>query len=195
MNRTNTISQNRSRGSQSHKAVADAATPEWNHNTALDGVAENRAQRRIMAAVDFSPASLKALDHAIVLAECLHSELVLVHVLNPIYTGALLNAVTRDKLREEARHREASKLRQLVGERAETLSIKYVVREGVPEYEILDAAASARVDLIVLGRQIRNGLSRALVGSVSEDVADLASCPVLVVNNEAAPACWQPAEH
>ena len=137
----------------------------------------------ILVAVDFTAVSLKALDHALRLAKQTEASIVLLHALDPVYTGAFVNLVTKQKVRRQTRHRALKMIRELAESRMDQgVTIKCVVRDGVPEYEILRFAETEGVNLIVLGRQPRNPLSRLLVGSVSDDVADLSSCAVLVVN-------------
>lgn len=55
------------------------------------------------------------------------------------------------------------------------------VAEGSPIRALLDAAKELDADLIVVGTQGRTGISRALIGSVAEEVAVQAHCSVLVV--------------
>ncbi len=63
-----------------------------------------------------------------------------------------------------------------------------VLREGSAEDEILAVAEEQGVDLIVVGTHGRRGLTRALLGSVSESVLRDAKVPVLVVPHAAAAA-------
>ncbi|MGD8495587.1 MAG: universal stress protein [Gemmatimonadales bacterium] len=49
---------------------------------------------------------------------------------------------------------------------------------------ILDYAADHGVDLIVMGSHGRRGFRRLLLGSVTEEVVRMATCPVLVVRNQ-----------
>jgi universal stress protein E len=51
---------------------------------------------------------------------------------------------------------------------------------GRPEYAILEAAGRERSDLVVVGSRGLSGVSRVLLGSVSEYVATHAHCSVLV---------------
>jgi nucleotide-binding universal stress UspA family protein len=60
------------------------------------------------------------------------------------------------------------------------LSVKTVIREGIPAEEILKVADAERVELIILGYSGRKGLSRIIAGSVSRDVRKNARVPVLV---------------
>jgi len=56
---------------------------------------------------------------------------------------------------------------------------------GRPEYAILEAAGRERSDLVVVGSRGLSGVSRVLLGSVSEYVAMHAHCSVLVVRPRA----------
>jgi nucleotide-binding universal stress UspA family protein len=57
---------------------------------------------------------------------------------------------------------------------------------GEPTGEILGAVERLGVDLIVMGRQGRGGVRRAVLGSVVDGVLRGATCPVLVVPEGAA---------
>jgi hypothetical protein len=57
-----------------------------------------------------------------------------------------------------------------------------VLTEGVPFYEILQAAKRFRCDLIVLATHGRTGLAHAIMGSVAENVIRRARCPVLTIH-------------
>lgn len=146
----------------------------------------SRMPGTILVPVDFTAVSLKAMDHALTLAKRINASIVLLHVLDPFYTSAFMNLVTRQKVRREARGRALQMIQEFAAARMDRgVPIKCVVRDGVPEYEILRFAEAEDVDLIALGRRPRNPLSRLLVGSLNDDVADLSSCPVLIVNSRA----------
>ena len=61
------------------------------------------------------------------------------------------------------------------------LRIRKVVDAGQPYGAIVDCAENERIDLIVMSSHGRSGLSRMLIGSVTDKVLRAASCPVLVV--------------
>lgn len=64
---------------------------------------------------------------------------------------------------------------------ADGISAVPVVRFGLPAEIILQEIDERRVDLVVLGSNIRRGLSRLFLGSVAEEVVARAPCPVLLV--------------
>ncbi|HTD65875.1 MAG TPA: universal stress protein, partial [Candidatus Limnocylindria bacterium] len=59
-----------------------------------------------------------------------------------------------------------------------------VVRNGVPFHEIAQAAATLKIDLIVISTHGYTGLKHVLLGSTAERVVRHAPCPVLVVRKE-----------
>lgn len=137
----------------------------------------------ILAALDFSESSRKALGHACILANRLGCRLVLLHVVRRSCGEGLLRA-TRERVASIKAHFEAmQQLEAMVPcGNARLPSLTCIVRHGLPEYEIVRAAEDMRPDLLILGHRVRNPLCRALFGSVFQDVVDVASCPVLVVS-------------
>jgi nucleotide-binding universal stress UspA family protein len=144
----------------------------------------------ILVGMDFTELAIKALDSALALAGRFGASILLIHVVNPFFTSALANRITRDKARTESRRRALADLRDLARAKENpNVNIQCLVRHGVPEYEILCAAERLGASLIVLGHQPRHSLSRMILGSVSRSVLSAAPCPVLVVNQHSA-AAW-----
>ena len=141
----------------------------------------------ILVAVDFLPASLKAVEHAFAMAKRLHASILLLHVVDPIYTGGFVNLVTKQKVRREARRRALERITTLANSHIDAgVPVTCVVQDGLPEIEILRLAEKMSVNMIVLGRRPKNLLGRWILGSVSDDIIDLAPCPVVLVNSSAA---------
>jgi nucleotide-binding universal stress UspA family protein len=143
--------------------------------------------RRILAPTDFSPPARQAIAHARELAAGTDATLELFHVLpdlevplpmNPAGLGASASVVA--ELEPEAR-KALSELAELPG--AET-KIETEVWQGPAAASILNRAETTDADLIVLSTHGRSGLDRLLLGSVTEKVARLARCPVLVIPAE-----------
>ena len=77
---------------------------------------------------------------------------------------------------------KARKKAEAVVKKAEEAGVKAgaVVREGEPYEAITSFAREAPSDIIVMGSQSRRGLSKLLMGSVTERTIGYAPCPVLV---------------
>ena len=118
---------------------------------------------QVLFATDFSAAAGAAAEVARELAVQMNARLHVVHVVPPF----------TDPVQEKDRlEREVSRL----GPPAEA-----VLLSGRAAPELLRYARDKRVDLIVVGSHGRTGLSRALLGSVAEQIVRLAPCLVLTV--------------
>lgn len=139
--------------------------------------------RRILAAVDDSPAALRAARAATDLAAGWHARLRLVTVTADHTVGALLDTATPDgggaRRVEEAGRALLRHLAETA--RAEGVEADAVQLAGEPFREILDQAQSWNADLIVVGRSDRRGPSSPYLGSLAARVLEFADCPVLVV--------------
>jgi len=100
--------------------------------------------------------------------------------------GGFPGLPVRCRLRTEARGR-AERCLATIAEVHEGsgVTIECLVRDGVPEYEILRLAEALGAELIVLGRTQRNLLNRLLLGSVSREVLACSRRPVMVVPPDA----------
>ena len=137
---------------------------------------------KILVPLDFSPASVEALDYAVSMAKQFHAAIHLVHVYPPDEAssvpggGHLLfeTAETIERLNEELTgiHRK-----HVPTFRSENCHI----RAGRPYEQIINLAREINADLIVLSTRGHSGLKHLLLGSTAERVVRSAPCPVLVV--------------
>jgi nucleotide-binding universal stress UspA family protein len=139
------------------------------------------AQRRILVAVDFSPASTRAVREAARMAGS-GDELVLVHVarrLEPALPWSRANRRVVAKLARESQGDARAALTAI----AERLAprVRTHVAEGVAHEQILAEARRVGADLIVLGSRGHTLSERLLLGSTAERVIRKATVPVLVV--------------
>ena len=147
--------------------------------------------RRILCPTDFSDSSRHALEHAIVIAGWYGSQIVGLHVGNPMVLLSIALPVppfpslsvpgdtNRQRLGEDVRT-------WLSPATAAGLQTNVIVDEGNPAGRILDHASSLRPDLIVMGTHGQSGFERLLLGSVAEKVIRKATCPVMTVPPPAA---------
>lgn len=81
----------------------------------------------------------------------------------------------------QRQHAEALVAKAAERLRARGLSVVAAVEQGEPKLKILDVAEEWQADLIVLGSHGRKGLSRFLMGGISDAVARHAGCSVEIV--------------
>lgn len=142
---------------------------------------------RILLAADGSKESAAAARTAAGLAKETGSELYLVHVIPALppqpYPYYSLES------QEERLERTKKEVRKFLDKRAEQLESEFGsrprthLRVGDPRKEIVELSDEIDAGLVVLGSRGYDGLSRVLIGSVSEGVVRHARCPVLVVRD------------
>jgi nucleotide-binding universal stress UspA family protein len=149
--------------------------------------AASLAFARILCAVDFSPASLHALQYAAELAPAIGAELCAFHVVE-LVTGN--GDGLRTDLVEPADYRDAFK--QAALERLQTTvpaargddrNVRHLVAMGRPHREIVRVAEQEHYDLIVMGVEARTTADLLLFGSTTQHVLRSASRPVLTVRH------------
>jgi universal stress protein A len=138
------------------------------------------APHNILVPIDFSERTEHALDYACMLAEKLGATVHLVHAIGAALPE--LSVALTEEMLETLRRDATAGLEKLAEPRRPRVAFgQLLIHPGDPRDAILEAAESLRPDLIVIGSHGRRGVSRALLGSVAEDVVRRAPCPVLVV--------------
>jgi nucleotide-binding universal stress UspA family protein len=136
----------------------------------------------IVCCVDGSAESHDALRVARSLADRLGLELVLLNVApSPAQPGVSAARQGRERLIDEE-HADAE---QLLAEAAREVGLPETVERrieiGDAAERVLAVCEEERAEMVVLGSRGRGGLKRALLGSVSADIAGKAPCLVVVV--------------
>jgi universal stress protein A len=137
--------------------------------------------QRILIAVDDEPVAAQAADVGIELAGKLAAEIALVHVVDPKGAEALEGGMSAPDL---VAFLEAEAKRMLAAFRTRLpsqLITHEFIPKGRPATEIVNAAKQWNADFIVIGTHGRCGMTRALLGSVAEQVIRNAPCPVIAV--------------
>lgn len=135
---------------------------------------------KILCPIDFDPDSLAALELAKSVAQKYQAKLYVLHVARiptpdmdvpvPIAEHPHWEQTARERLEEVAR-------KNLDHE----TTYELVVKSGIPEGAIPEAANDLGIDLIVMATHGRTGLTHLLMGSVAEEVVRAAACPVMVI--------------
>ena len=144
---------------------------------------------KVLIPVDFSAYSLKACDFGFNVASRMHAEVVLLHVhFTPVYIPSLQydienyqvpsgNDVTTVKGMIENIHKQLNKLSENINEKiqnGEYPNVKYtcVLREGIPEEEILYYIRQEKPLIVVMGARGEHQKDLDLIGSVTAEVIE-----------------------
>ena len=136
---------------------------------------EHSSPRTILVPLDLTPAGEVKIPVAEEYARALRADVLLLHVLRP---GAVdpANVLPSEAVARTYLDTLGARLRS-AGIHAEGL-----IRVGTPAASIVQEALIRDVRLIILGTNTRPMLSSAVLGSVADQVARSAPCPVLLVH-------------
>lgn len=97
--------------------------------------------------------------------------------------GPALNDVGDAVERDPRKEAEAKRLQEeaLASLRVRGICAEATICTGNPSEAVLDVAATIKADLIITGSRGLNLAKRVLLGSVSTDILNRATCPVLLV--------------
>jgi nucleotide-binding universal stress UspA family protein len=149
-------------------------------------VQKSPSRPAILLPVDGSPASGRAIAHAIRYARKLRAAIVALHVVTPfelaLYTRARPSIVTPEAF-ERTAMRIAARILSVVSRRAAHARVPCRTRtvwEAAVADSIVRTARSEGCELIVMATQGRTGLQRILLGSVTQKVLAASGVPVLI---------------
>lgn len=141
--------------------------------------------KRILLPLDGSLLAEQALSHAIALAKCFQSEIVVLQVQVPLQRSpekgdaAILRADNEITVHIREYLESVTARIQEHGIKAQMVTIK-----GRPHLQIIQYAEMNQVDLIVLSARGQSGLSRWMMGSITDRVVRGATVPVLMVRTK-----------
>jgi nucleotide-binding universal stress UspA family protein len=138
----------------------------------------------VLVPVDFTETSDRALEYAIELARRFEARVTVMHAYQiPVYGFPDAAYITSAELAAQISAAAQKRLDEIV-ESHKTAGVEMiaVLRDGVAWEEINAIASETHADLIVIGTHGRRGLSRALLGSVAENVIRTSTLPVLVIH-------------
>lgn len=143
--------------------------------------------RKILIPVDFSDYSMQACEFGFSFAKEFNSEVVLLHAyFSPIYASSLpygdtFNYQIADEETQRAMiqtiHKELNTLSDKVKEKIKTgefpdIRFTCILREGIPEEEIIRYAKEINPGIIIMGTRGKNQKDIDLIGSVTAEVIE-----------------------
>ena len=149
---------------------------------------KEKPKKFILVPVDFSDYSMKACEFAFNFAAQIHVEVVLMHVyFSPVYMPSLQYATEGYSMPVEDElgiksvldsvQNQLDKLTEIVDERIRTgefpkVDYTCILREGVPEEEILHYARTKKPVMIVMGTRGKGMKEYGVIGSVTAEVIE-----------------------
>jgi len=141
--------------------------------------------KHILVATDFSAISIVALRHALGIAHRYHSNVSLLHVIDPAVYGIAgpdgISAETEVALRDAERIETSLRSEGSL----EGIRLDFAVEVGPAWKTIADEIRVKRPGALVLGTRGRSGLRKLALGSVAESAFREAPCLVLTVGPKA----------
>ena len=135
--------------------------------------------KKILAPTDFSKLSGAGVRYACHLAKEVGAQVIVMNVIALDET----NMVAKGEI-----DAHKARLDEFVAKTAPhhgaDLKLREVVVAGQPYNAIIDCAENEHADLVVMSSHGRTGLSRMLIGSVTDRLLRAAKCPVLVVPSD-----------
>jgi nucleotide-binding universal stress UspA family protein len=142
----------------------------------------------ILCAVDFSAASIRALNYAMAFAKEADAHLTALHVLElppgtpDDFEDDLNQRPSLRKLLDDTSKERKERLDGLIPQEAVTYcTIETMLAKGKPHREILRTASEQHAGLIVMGVHGHGGVDVMLFGSTTQQVVRNATCPVLTL--------------
>jgi nucleotide-binding universal stress UspA family protein len=132
----------------------------------------------VIVPVDFGDLSLNAVNVALDYVESPHQVQVIyvLEPLSPTEPAVLWNTIDDEMRKRNVQENLSAKLNQ-----PQYQGIQITVLVGHVVEEIVDFSKEKQADLIVIPTHGRRGISRFMLGSVTERVIRFADCPVLVL--------------
>ena len=148
--------------------------------------------KKILCPTDFSEPSYKALKAADELAKEFSSELILIHVLSPVQVfpaspgfapgQPVSNTYLPEDIAGDIEGHAMESLKLTIKEKvSEEVKSKTALLNGIPAEEITRYAEDSKVSVIIMGTHGFTGWRHLLLGSVTEKVVRLSTCPVITI--------------
>lgn len=139
--------------------------------------------KKIMVACDFSEYSKQVLQYASDLAENLQADLIITHAINQRDIDAIQKiagytaTISLEEFVKNQFEDRSQRIDKLIEETsANHLSVKKVIKTGIPFRGLIQAVKDEGADLIVMGPKGRSNLKNILFGTTAEKM--FRHCPV-----------------
>ncbi|MCK5703535.1 MAG: universal stress protein, partial [Cyclobacteriaceae bacterium] len=141
--------------------------------------------KSILCPVDFFPESKRALKNAITMAHRFNAELIIFSVCELYYKGSLKLKIDWDEESEYLRSEHIKKFDSFLEDFNLTdLNWQKEIRNNDPAKEILGAISRHKSDILIMGTTGKTGLSRLIMGRVTEKVIREVPCSFITLKSK-----------
>lgn len=141
--------------------------------------------KSILCPVDFFPESKRALKNAITMAHRFNAELIIFSVCELYYKGSLKLKIDWDEESEYLRSEHIKKFDSFLEDFNLTdLNWQKEIRNDDPAKEILGAISRHNSDILIMGTTGKTGLSRLIMGRVTEKVIREVPCSFITLKSK-----------
>ncbi len=170
---------------------------QWLDETEKEDASEQNL-KKVLIPVDFSDYSIKACEIGINYAHQIEAEVMLLHAYFSTYIPSALPFATREPVATGVSNNEnihlvykqvqkdIENICTLINRKMECgewprVKYNYILREGLPEEEIMAYAKEYHPTLIVMGTRGKNQKNADLIGSVTGEVIEQTNMPLLAI--------------
>ena len=143
---------------------------------------------KIMTAVDLSDYSAAAVRYGVWLSMKLDAELLLINVINHRDIEMVQRAMIGydafslpDYLEEQVQDRVTKMKGLLTAASHDTVDCRYIVKNGIPYWELMEAIKEEKPQLILLSTKGRSNIADVLVGSTAWRIYRRSPIPLLTI--------------
>jgi nucleotide-binding universal stress UspA family protein len=141
-----------------------------------------RRIRKVLVATDFSPSSVKAVEHAAALANQCDATLTILHVIDINAQATPGKSGVAAELMKDPWAGGFAKMGQMAWSLCGRVDAQTAMQEGLPWEEIVNK--SREVDVLVLGRSRARAGGKLFSEHTVQRVIENSACPVLVVRDQ-----------
>jgi nucleotide-binding universal stress UspA family protein len=146
--------------------------------------------KKIMVALDGSPLAEQVVPKAVEAAELFQAELTLYRVISPLaksYRGGVASVSAIESAERQLLDMAEVYLEKIAsGIRKKGITVNVVTVLGTPYQEIVGYTENNNIDLLIMSTRGETGLTRWLLGSVTDHVIRGVSIPVWIIPPHAA---------
>jgi nucleotide-binding universal stress UspA family protein len=140
--------------------------------------------RNLVIAIDFSDVTPYLIKEAARLAGCCKARVYVIHVAapDPDFVGYTVGPVQERQFRADRLHTEKKELEQLAAElRSRRIDAVPLLIQGETAKLLLKELVSLQASMLIMGTHGKGLVKTALLGSISHEIVQNTTCPVLLV--------------